>query len=35
MNQVDPDSGFTVKITCAHLANVRASEFLQFSLLVR
>jgi hypothetical protein len=35
MNQVDPDSGFTVKITCADLANVRASEFLQFSLLVR
>ena len=35
MNQVNPDSGYTVKITCVDLANVRASEFLQFSLLMR
>jgi hypothetical protein len=35
MNQVDPDSGYTVKVTCVDLANVRASEFLQFSLLMR
>lgn len=35
MNQVNADSGYTVKITCVDLANVRASEFLQFSLLMR
>lgn len=35
MNAVNPDSGYTVKITCVDLANVRASEFLQFSLLLR
>lgn len=35
MNAVNPDSGYTVKIACVDLANVRASEFLQFSLLVR